>query len=67
MARKVRLVCLILLVLYVCGRFPFPLLVIPLVGCTIIHIANEVEEMKHEKKSKKRNKKVTKKSTKANS
>lgn len=62
MARKVRLVCLILLVLYICGRMPFPLLVIPLVGATIIHIVNEVEDMKHEKKGKKRNKKVTKKS-----
>lgn len=61
MARKVRLVCLILLVLYICGRMPFPLLVIPLIGCTIVYICNEVEDIKHEKKGKKRNKKVTKK------
>ncbi len=59
MARKVRLVCTILLVLYVCARMPFPLLVIPLVGCTVIHVANTLEEIKNEKKNKK--KKVTKK------
>lgn len=67
MARKVRLVCTILLVLYVIGRMPFPLLVIPLVGCTVIFVANELEDIKHEKKGKKRNKKVTKKKPTTNS
>ena len=57
LARKVRLICTILIVLYIVGRMPFPLLVIPLVGATVIHICNEVEEMKNEGKSKKRNKK----------
>ena len=63
MAKKVRLVCLVLIVLYICGRMPFPLLVIPLVGCTIIHVCKEVEEMKNETKSKKKKKVVKKKPT----
>ena len=63
MARKVKLVCLILMILYVIGRFPVPLLVIPLVGCTVVYVSNEIQEMKNEKQGKKRNKKVAKKST----
>lgn len=62
LARKVRLICVVLIVLYIVGRMPFPLLVIPLVGATIIHICNEMEEIRNEK-GKKRNKKVVKKST----
>ena len=63
LARKVKLVCLILMILYIIGRFPVPLLVIPLVGCTVVYVSNEIQEMKDEKQSKKRNKKVAKKST----
>lgn len=59
MAKKVRLVCLILMVLYVCARIPTPLVVIPLIGCLVIHVSKEVEEMRNEKKNKK--KKVVKK------
>jgi hypothetical protein len=65
MARVVKLICLSLMILYVIGRFPVPLLVIPLVGCTVIYISNEVEEIKSEKckkKNNRRNKKVAKKS-----
>ena len=62
LARKVKLVCLILMILYIIGRFPVPLLVIPLVGCTIVHVSNEIQEMKDEKQGKKK-KKVAKKST----
>lgn len=62
LARKVKLVCLILMILYVIGRFPVPLLVIPLVGCTIVYVSNEIQEMKDEKQGKKK-KKVAKKST----
>lgn len=64
MGRKVRLVCMILLVLYICGRMPFPLLVIPLIGCTVVWATNEVKEIRNDgKKKRKRNKKVTKKSS----
>ena len=63
LARKVKLVCLILMILYIIGRFPVPLLVIPLVGCTVVYVSNEIQEMKDEKQSKKK-KKVAKKSTK---
>ena len=63
MARKVKLVCLIFMILYVIGRFPVPFLVIPLVGCTVVYVSNEIQEMKNEKQGKKRNKKVAKKST----
>ena len=59
MAKKVRLVCTILLVLYVCARMPFPLLVIPLIGCLVVHVSKELEDMRNEKKNKK--KKVAKK------
>lgn len=60
-ARKVQLICLVILVLYIVGRMPFPLLVIPLVGCTVIHVANEIGEMKNDKaKNKNRSKKVKK-------
>jgi len=59
--RIVRLICLDLIVLYIIGRLPFPLLVIPMVGCAVVYTINEVKEIKNEKKSKKRNKKVTKK------
>ena len=62
LARKVRLICVVLIVLYIVGRMPFPLLVIPLVGATVIHICNEVEEIRNEKQGKKK-KKVAKKST----
>jgi uncharacterized membrane protein YciS (DUF1049 family) len=51
------------MILYIIGRFPVPLLVIPLVGCTVVYVSNEIQEMKDEKQSKKRNKKVAKKST----
>jgi hypothetical protein len=46
---------------------PFPLLVIPLVGCMVIHDINEYKEIKNEQKNNKRHKKVTKKKSKANS
>lgn len=62
LARKVKLVCLILMILYVIGRFPVPLLVIPLVGCTVVYVSNEIQEMRNEKQGKKK-KKVAKKST----
>lgn len=62
LARKVKLVCLILMILYIIGRFPVPLLVIPLVGCTVVYVSNEIQEMKNEKQGKKK-KKVAKKST----
>jgi len=62
LARIVKLICLCLMVLYICGRMPIPLIVIPLIGCTVIHVSNEVKEIKDEKKNnRKRNKKVTKK------
>ena len=61
MARKVRLVCIILLVLYVCSRIPTPLVVIPLIGCLVVHVSKELEEIKNDKaKNKNRRKKVTK-------
>ena len=62
MSRTVKLICLDLIVLYLIGRMPLPLLVIPLVGCMVIHNINEIKEIKNETKSKKK-KKVTKKST----
>lgn len=47
---------------------PFPLLVIPLIGCTVVWATNEVKEIKNEsKKHNKRNKKKPIKRTKANS
>ena len=64
LARKVRLICVILIVLYIVGRMPFPLLVIPLVGATVIHICNEVEEIRNEKSNKRNKKKSIKKQTK---
>ena len=63
MSRTVKLICLDLIVLYLIGRMPLPLLVIPLVGCMVIHNINEIKEIKNETKSKKK-KKVTKKTTK---
>lgn len=54
------------MILYVIGRFPVPLLVIPLVGCTVVYVSNEIQEMKNEKQGKKK-KKVAKKSTKKKS
>lgn len=56
------MICLDLIVLYIVGRLPFPLLVIPMVGCAVVYTINEVKEIKDEKKKRnKRNKKVTKK------
>ena len=51
------------MVLYIIGRMPFPLLVIPLVGCTVMYVMNEIKEIRSETKSKKK-KKITKKKTK---
>lgn len=64
MSRTVKLICLDLIILYLIGRMPFPLLVIPLVGCMVIHNINEIREIRNEQKNSKRHKKVTKKSTK---
>lgn len=55
-ARIVKLVCLCLIVLYVIGRLPIPLLVIPLVGCTVVYVTNEIKEIRDEKQSKKKKK-----------
>ena len=66
MKRTVKLVCLILVVLYLISRFPFPLLVIPLVGVMVVHVSNEIKEIRDEKQSKKK-KKVKKTSTAKNS
>lgn len=65
MGRIVRLICLDLIVLYIIGRLPFPLLVIPMVGCAVVYTINEVKEIKNEKKNNRKRhkaKKVTKKS-----
>jgi hypothetical protein len=51
---------MILMILYIIGRMPIPLLVIPLVGCSIIYISNEIKEIRDEKKNKKRDKEITK-------
>lgn len=67
MARTVKLICMILMILYIIGRMPIPLLVIPLVGCSIIYISNEIEEIRDEKKNKNRNKEITKTSDNDNS
>ena len=67
MARIVKLICLCLMVLYICGRMPIPLLVIPLIGCTVIYVSNEIKEIKDETKSKKKKKVVKKSTKKANS
>lgn len=64
LARKIRLACTILMVLYTCSRLPFPLLVIPLCGLTIVHASKELEEIRNESKGKKRNKKVKRTATK---
>ena len=65
MTRIVRLVCLDLIILYIIGRFPLPLLVIPMVGCAVVYTVNEIKEIKEDgkKKHNKRNKKVTKKNS----
>ena len=65
MGRIVRLICLDLIVLYIIGRLPFPLLVIPMVGCAVVYTINEIKEIKNEKKNNRKRhkaKKVTKKS-----
>lgn len=67
MARTVKLICMILMILYIIGRMPIPLLVIPLVGCSIIYISNEIKEIRDEKKNKKRDKEITKTSDNDNS
>lgn len=67
MARTVKLICIILMILYIIGRVPIPLLVIPLVGCSIIYISNEIKEIRDEKKNKKRDKEITKTSDSDNS
>lgn len=70
--RIIRLVCLILMSLWVTSKAMVlsPLLGIPLIGCTIWYSINEITEMRQEKNEKnksrkksKGNKKVTKKST----
>lgn len=63
MGRIVRLICLDLIVLYIIGRLPFPLLVIPMVGCAVVYTINEIKEIRNEKKKRNKRhkaKKVTK-------
>lgn len=62
-ARVIKLICLDLIILYLIGRMPFPLLVIPMVGCMVIHNMNEIREIQDEKQAN-RKKKVKKKTTK---
>ena len=65
MRRIVRLICLDLIVLYIIGRLPFPLLVIPMVGCAVVYTINEAKEIRNEKKKRNKRhkaKKVTKNS-----
>lgn len=61
-ARVIKLICLDLIILYLISRMPFPLLVIPMVGCMVIHNMNEIREMRNEKQTN-RKKKVKKKAT----
>lgn len=62
-ARVIKLICLDLIILYLIGRMPFPLLVIPMVGCMVIHNMNEIKEIRDEKQAN-RKKKVKKRATK---
>ena len=62
-ARVIKLICLDLFILYLIGRMPFPLLVIPMVGCAVIHNMNTIKELRDEKQAN-RKKKVKKKATK---
>ena len=62
-ARVIKLICLDLIILYLIGRMPFPLLVIPMVGCAVIYNMNTIKEIRDEKQAN-RKKKVKKKATK---
>ena len=62
-ARVIKLICLDLIILYLISRMPFPLLVIPMVGCVVIYNMNEIKGVKDEKQAN-RKKKVKKKATK---
>lgn len=64
-SRIVRLVCLDLVILYLVTRLPLPLLVIPLIGCSVIYNMKEVQEIKNDKtKNTKGKKKSIKKKSK---
>ncbi len=58
MGRIIRLICTCLMILYIIGRMPIPLVVIPLVGCMAIYISDEVKEIKDAKNNSKRSKEV---------
>ena len=48
------------MVLYIISKFPHPLLVISLVGCSVIYIVDEIEEIKNDKTKNKENKRKLK-------
>lgn len=59
MTRFIRVAFLFFIVLYICEKFTHPLLVIPLVGCLLVNVNEEIKEYKDAKyKNNQRNQKV---------